>query len=332
LPLAVVPAQKTAALALPDKPSIAVLPFVNMSDEPTQEYFSDGMTEDLITDLAKLSGLFVIARNAVFTYKGKAVKPDQVSQELGVRYMLEGSVRKANNRVRITAQLVDTTTGGHLWAERYDRDLQDIFGVQEEIARRIAAALQVRLTAEEEESMARKYTNNMETWDSFMQATTLYRHYTKETNAQARELFQKAISLDSQFARGYASLAATHRQDWTCRWSQDPDESERQAFELAHKAVALNPSLPHGHHQLAYLYVYSGQHEPAIAEAEQAVKLDPNDPDGYAALAQMLSYAGRPREAVGFMEKAMQLNPKPPAYYFYHLGLAYYVMQQYDKA
>ena len=201
-------------MSLPDKPSIAVLPFVNMSEDPRQEYFSDGMTEDLITDLAKVAGLFVIARNSVFTYKGKVVKPEQVSRELGVRYMVEGSVRKADNRMRITAQLVDTKTGYHLWAERYDRDVHDIFAVQEEIARRITKALAVRLTLEEKANMERPYTNSAEAWDAFMRGAELYRKYPQKDNAQARELFEEAISLDPQFARAYANLAATYRQDW----------------------------------------------------------------------------------------------------------------------
>jgi adenylate cyclase len=303
-----------------------------MSGDPEQEYFSDGMTEDLITELSRLAGLFVIARTSVFTYKGKPVKPEQVSRELGVRYMVEGSVRKADNRVRISAQLIDATTGYHLWAERYDRDLQDIFAVQEEIARRITRALAVRLTPEEKEHMGQKYTNNTDAQGYFMRGMEHYRKYTKGANAQARELFEKAISLDPQFARAYASLSAAHRQDWTQRWSQDPQASERQAFELAQRSVAVDPLLPYGHEQLAYLYVYRGEHERAIAEAEQAVKLAPNSADGYAALAQNLTYAGRPQEAIPLMEKAILLNPKAPAYYFYHLGAAYYVLKQYDKA
>jgi adenylate cyclase len=331
-PSRVIPALQAPALSLPDKPSIAVLPFVNISGDPEQEHFSDGMTEDLITDLSRLGGLFVIARNSVYTYKGKAVKPDQVSQELRVRYVLEGSVRKANDRVRITAQLIDAMTGYHMWAQRYDRDLKDIFAVQEEIARRITKELALRLTQEEREHMGLKYTNSVEAWEYFMRGAELYRQYTKESNAQARELFEKAISLDPQFARAYANLAATHRQDWNGRWSQDPQASERQAFDLAQRSVALDPSLPYGHHQLAYLYLYREDHDQAIAEAEQAVKLDPNDADSYAALAVILAYAGRPQEAIPLMEKAKSLNPKAPVYYFFHLGLAYYVMKQYDKA
>jgi adenylate cyclase len=331
LPMAVAPAQNTSALVLPNRPSIAVLPFVNMSGEPGQEYFSDGMTEDLITDLARLAGLFVIARNSVFTYKGKAVKPDQVGQELKVQYILEGSVRKANNRVRITAQLIDAATGYHLWAERYDRDLQDIFAVQDEIAWRITRALAVRLTREEKEQMEQKCTTNVEAWEYFMRGAELYRQYTKEANAQARELFEKAISLDPQFARAYANLAGTHRADWTYEWSPDLPASQQRALELAQKSVDLDPSLPYGHQQLAYLYVYKREHDRAIAEAQEAVRLGGSSyADGYAVLAQTLIYGGQPDQAIELMERAISLDPKP-AYYRYHIGQAYYVMGQYEK-
>jgi adenylate cyclase len=321
---------------LPDKLSIAVLPFVNMSGDPEQEYFSDGMTEDLITDLAKLSGLFVIARNSVFTYKGKAVRPEQVSRELGVRYTLEGSVRKANDRVRITAQLIDAATGYHLWAERYDRELQDIFAVQEEIARRITRALAVRLTVEEKANMARQYTNSAEAWEYFMRGAELYRRSTKQDNAQARALFEKAISLDPQFARAYANLAATYRQDWNYEWTTDDPaklrDIEQGAFELAQRSVALDPSLPYGHIQLAYIYVYRLKHDDAIREAEQAIRLGGDSfADGYAVLAQVLTYGGNPQGAVPLMEKALALDPQAPVYYLRQLGQAYYVWGQVEN-
>jgi adenylate cyclase len=331
-PTAGAPAQQTAALALPDKPSIAVLPFVNMSDDPGQEYFSDGMTEDLITDLASLTGLFVIARNSVFTYKGKAVKPEQVRRELGVRYMLEGSVRKANNRVRITAQLVDATTGYHLWATRYDRDLQDIFAVQEEIARKITRALAVRLTPEEAEHMGRPYTDNVEAWENFMQGADFYRRYTKADNARARVFFETAIRLDPKFARAYALLAATHRQDWTLAWTQDRETSEAEAYRLAQRAVDLSrvepepkPSLPYALQQLAFVLLYKRRLQEASAAAEETVQRNPNYADGYAVWAQVLIYRGQPLYGLDRMEIAKRLDPKYPIYYDHHVGHAYYV-------
>jgi len=284
---------------LPAKPSIAVLPFVNMSGDPEQEYFSDGMTEDLITELSTLSGLFVIARNSVFTYKGKAVKPEQVSRELGVRYMLEGSVRKAHTRMRITAQLVDTTTGYHLWAQNYDRDFHDIFAVQQEIARRITRALAVRLTMQEDKHMGRPYTSSEVAWEYFMRGAELYRRFTPKDNADARALFEKAIDLDPEFARAYAILAATHRQDSNGRWSQDPESSEDLAYRMASKAVELarrelepKPSLPYTLEQLGFVLLYRRQYQEASDAAEEAVQRNPNYADGYALGAHVLIYRG----------------------------------------
>jgi adenylate cyclase len=330
--LTVVPVQQTAALALPNKPSIAVLPFVNMSGDREQEYFSDGMTEDLITDLASLTGLFVIARNSVFTYKGQAVKPERVRQELGVRYMLEGSVRKANDRVRITAQLIDTMTGYHLWAERYDRALQDIFAVQEEIARRITRALAVRLTPEEAENMGRPYTDSVEAWDAFKRGSLLYLLYKKEDNAQARELFLEAIDRDPQFARAYALLAGTHRWDWILAWTQDRDTSKAEASRHAQKAVELarqepepKPSLPYALQQSAYVLMSSRRYQEAQQAAEEAVQRNPNYADGYTALAQVLIYQEQTRYALDRMEIAKRLNPKYPPYYDFQVAQAYYV-------
>ena len=316
-PTLVVPAQLIAALALPDKLSIAVLPFVNMSGDPEQEYFSDGMTEDLITELSRLSGLFVIARNSVFTYKGKAVKPDQVSRELGVRYMIEGSVRKANDRIRITAQLVDATTGFHMWARALRPGLQDIFAVQEEIARRITRALAVRLTMEEEKQMGRPYTSSQVAWEYFMRGAELYRRYTPKDNAHARELFEKAIDLDPEFARAYASLAATHRQDWSLAWTQDPETSEELAYRMAQKAVELarreldpKPSLPYALEQLAYVLLYRKQYQDASKAAEEAVQRNPNYADGYAVWAHVLIYWGKPEEALHKTQEAIDSEPE----------------------
>jgi adenylate cyclase len=318
-------------LLTPAKPTIAVLPFVNMSGDPAQEYFSDGMTEDLITELSMLSGLFVIARNSVFTYKGKAVKPDQVNRELRVRYMLEGSVRKADNRMRITAQLVDTRTGYHLWAQNYDRDLHDIFGVQADIARRITQALAVKLTMEEDKHMGRPYTSSEVAWEHFMRGAELYRRFTPKDNAHARALFEKAIDLDPQFARAYAILAATHRQDSNGMWSQDPASSEDLAYRMASKALDLaskehepKPSLPFALEQMGWVLLYRGSLHEACKAADDAVKLNPNYANGYALWAQALVYLGKPDEALDKSQEAVRRDPLPFVY-DYHRGQAHYV-------
>jgi adenylate cyclase len=242
-------------LKMPEKPSIAVWPFINMSGDPEQEYFSDGITEDLITDLSKISGLFVIARNSTFTYRGKQVKVGQVGRELGVRYVLEGSVRKAAERVRITAQLVDASTGGHLWTERYDRDLEDIFALQDEVARKIVAALAVKLTEDEQERLERRYTENLEAYDYFLRGLEYLNPLTKEGIDQARRLFEKAIDLDLGFAAAYGHTSLTFWVQWSFGWTQDLQCLER-AFELARKATALHDSLPEAHRILGILCLW----------------------------------------------------------------------------
>ncbi len=318
-------------LPLPLKPSLAVLPFTNMSGDPEQEYFSDGMTEAIITGLSKLSGLFVIARNSVFTYKGKAVKVQEVSRELGVQYVLEGSVQKADSRVRITAQLVDATTGHHVWAESYDRNLSDIFALQDEVTLKIVLALKVKLTTEEQTRFQRAPTNNLEAYDYYLRWVDYYWRSTKETNLQARQMYEKAIALDPQYAAAYASLGATYTVEWIWQWSQDPQTLER-AFALTQKAIALDDSLPLAHSVLGWVYVFKKQHERAIAEGEQAITLAPNDAEGHANLGIILNLAGRPEEAMRLVEKAIRLNPRYPAQYLVNLGWAYTLTRQYEEA
>jgi adenylate cyclase len=324
--------QLIRAAQAPAQLSIAVLPFVNMSSDPQQEYFSDGMTEDLITELSRLSGLFVIAHNSVFTFKGRAVKPDQVGRELGVRYVIEGSVRKVDNRIRITAQLIDANTGYHMWAQYYDRDLQDVFAVQEEIARRITRAMAVQLTKEEEKNMGRPYTSSEVAWEYFMRGAELARRFTPKDNVNARELFEKAIDLDPQFARAYANLAATHRQDFYGMWTQDPESSEDLAYRMARKAVELarrelepQPSLPYALQEMGWVLLYREKHEEARQAAEEAVQLNHNYADGYALWAQTLVYLGEPEEALPKTQEAIDRNPIYPFFYDYHRGQAYYV-------
>ena len=320
---------------LPDKPSIAVLPFTNMSDDPAQEYFADGMTEDLITDLSKVSGLFVIARNSVFTYKGKAVKIRQVAEELGVRYVLEGSVRRVGQQVRINAQLIDAATGGHLWAERYDGSLSDVFGLQDQVARKIVAVLAVQLTAGEEQRVARKETEVPEAYDAFLQGWQHYLRQNPENFRKAISYFEKALELDPEYPRAYAALAATYWQSWKRFWServglQRWHDARVEAEKFLEKAKRRPTSLTH---QLAADMLSQRQrHEEAIAEAERAVALDPNDADSYMALAGALSLAGRPDEARQLVERAMRLNPHYPPSYLYQLGVAQFGTERFEKA
>jgi len=221
-----------AALPLPDKPSIVVLPFVNMSKDPEQDYFSDGLTEVLTGDLSKISSLFVIARNSAFTYKGKAVKVQDVGHEMGVRYVLEGSVLKASDQVRITAQLIDATTGYHLWSERYDRPFKDILTLQDEIVQKIVTTLRLQLTLQEQGYMVRKHTDNLEAYDYYLRGQESLWRATKETTAQARQMYEKAITLDPQYAEAYAWLGMTYYLEWIWRWNAAPQTLER-AFALA---------------------------------------------------------------------------------------------------
>jgi adenylate cyclase len=323
-----------SGLPLPDKPSIVVLPFANMSNEPQQEYFSDGITEDITTDLSRISSLFVIARNSAFTYKGKAAKVQDVSREMGVRYVLEGSVRKADNQVRITAQLIDGTTGGHLWAERYDRPLKDIFTLQDEIVQRIVTTLKLQLSLWEQGRLARKRTDNPEAYDSYLRGLeAVWRALSgsKEANTQARQLFERAMELAPTYAEACARLGMTYWIDWFYQWNPTPQTLTR-AGEMAQRAITLDESLAAPHEVLGVVYLWKKQHAQAIAEAERAIALDPNAADGYVNLANILTFAERPEEAIGLIEKAMRLNPQYPSTYVFYLSFAYRVAGRYDEA
>jgi TolB-like protein/Flp pilus assembly protein TadD len=323
--------EQPTPLPLPDKPSLAVLPFTNLSSDPEQEYFSDGLTEDLITDLSRLSGLFVIARHSTFTYKGKAVKVQEVSRELRVRYVLEGSVRKAGERVRITAQLVEAATGHHLWAERYDRPLQDIFALQDDIVQKIVTTLKLQLTLWEQGHLVRKTTANLEAYDHYLRGVEYFWRTTQGANTQARQMFEQALALDPQYAEAYARLGWTYVVAWLWEWGQDAQTLE-QAFALAQKAVTLDDSLSLAHRVLGLVYGWKRQHDQAIAAAEWAIALDPNDAEGYFRLADILNFAGRPEEAIKLVEKATRLNPYAPAFHLFFLGHAYYLTERYEEA
>jgi adenylate cyclase len=316
--------------ALPNKPSVAVLPFTNLSRDPSQEYFNDGVTEDLITGLSKLSGLFVIARNSVFTYKGKAVKISDVARDLGVRYVLEGGVQRSGSRVRITAQLVDATTGYHIWAERYDREVRDIFALQDEVTQQIVRALAVKLTEGERGRIARVRTSP-EVYDLVLRGSVERRRTTPDTNAESRRLFAKALDLDPTYAQAYVGLSWVHLQSWQLLWTTDRDVLER-AQELVERAIALDDTLAAGHSLLGQIYLWKKDHDRAIAQAERAVALAPNDADGYETLAEVLAWSGRPDESIKVIRQAMRLNPHYPFFYLWTLGHASYIARRTDDA
>jgi len=316
---------------LPDEPSVAVLPFVNMSGDSDQEYFSDGITEDLITDLSKISGLFVIARNSVFTYKGKAVKVQKISEELGVKYVLEGSVRRSDDRIRITAQLIDATTGGHLWAERYDRELNEIFALQDEVTQKIVSVLAVKLTEGEKDRLIHKDTENVQAYDLILRGLEYYFLFKEVENTQARRMFQQAVEIDSEYALAYSRIGRTYLREWSLGWSDDHNLLE-QAFELALRAKALDENLPDVYCLLGDIYLWQNKHDMAITALERTITLEPNNAEGLADLAHILTWAGRPEDAIGLVKKATRFNPAFPATYLWVLGHAYYLTSQYREA
>jgi len=320
------------ALPLPEKPSIAVLPFANMSGDPEQEYFSDGISEEIITALSKTPKLFVIARNSTFSYKGKPVKVQQVAEELGVQYVLEGSVRKSEDRVRIAAQLIDALTGRHLWAERYDRDLKDIFALQDEITIKIISALQVKLTDGEIARTSAKGTQNLEAYLKLLQAYEFLYTVTKEGFAQARRLCEEAIELDQEYAAAYGLLGATHFMDSTMGWSKSREESLNRAFEIIKKAKALDDSDSLSHSLLGVLYVMTTEFDKGIEECERAVALAPNSGKAHIWMGLVLHIVGRHEEAIRYAEHALRLDPIPPGWYFRILGQAYSWVGRYEEA
>jgi adenylate cyclase len=331
-PTTVEPASKERmAFPLPEKPSIAVLPFVNMSDDPNQAFFGDGITDQIITYLSMNPNMFVIARNSVFTYKGKPVKIQQVAEELGVRYVLEGSVQIVENRLRLTAQLIDALTGKHLWAERYDRDLKDIFALQDEITARILEELQVKLVFGEQ---YRKVAGpkNLDFIQKINKGWSYFLLFTPESNEQARRMYEEAITLEPEAAMAYNMLGWTHLFDVIFGASKSPGKDMERAFELAQKAITLNDSVGSPHSLLGYIYLANQQYEKAVAEVEQAVALSPNDADARAHMANIFNYVGKREEAINLSKQAIRLNPFPQSYYFSFLGDALCLAGQYEEA
>jgi len=320
-------------LALPDKPSIAVLAFTNMSGDPEQEYFSDGISEDIITDLSKLPKLVVIARNSSFTYKGKSVDVKQVGRELGVRYVLEGSVRKAGNRVRVTGQLIDAVSGAHIWADRFDRDLTDIFAVQDELTQEIISALKIKLDESEKVRIASGGTKNVDAHDFFLRGRELLfgNKLGREEFEQSMVCFRRAVELDPNYAGVYAGLAMGYALDHQNHWSDSSEKSLDQAQHFVDEAIARDETDPFGHFVAAVVATWTKDYERWGREADRALALSPNYALAHLTKGNLLTYTGEPDKAVPCYEQAIRLNPTV-ALYRHFLGTAYFIAGNYEIA
>jgi adenylate cyclase len=331
-PSASIPPTQTTALTLPDKPSIAVLPFANLSGDPQEEYFSDGITGNIITALSRSPDLFVIDRASTFSYKGKPIRVQEVSRELGVKYVLEGGVQKATGQVQVTAQLVDGTTGAELWAERYDRPLHDVFSVQDELARRIVTTMGLQLVLWDRTGVQRvRGTDNLEAYDYDLRGWEYFFMVTREGFLKAREMWEKATQLDPKYAEAYAGVGLTYYFEALYQWSGDPQAFD-EAYQWAQKAIALNDSEPEAYMLLGNLDLTKRHYDQAMSEGQRAVSLAPNLTDGYFWLSRILVYSGRPKEAVVAAEKGMRLNPRHPEYCLIQVGLAYLSMGRFKEA
>jgi adenylate cyclase len=314
--------------------SIAVLPFTNMSGDPEQEYFSDGISEDIITDLSKIAGLTVIARNSSFTYKGRSVDVREIGRELGVRSVLEGSIRRAGQRVRITAQLIDATSGSHLWAERYDRDLTDIFAVQDEVTTQIVGALKVTLSPAEKARLVDKEPSNIAAYDCVLRGREIMlgKEKNRETFEEAVTFFKKALELDANYSQAYASLGFAYMFDYQNRWSDDPDGSFKLAKECAQKAIENDPNEPLAHGVAALTAIFERDFDRAKAEVDRTLALNPSSALAHNLLGTIRSYSGRPLEAIPAIEQAMRLDPAFRPQFLHFLGIAYLLAGKYETA
>jgi len=321
------------AFPLPDRPSIAVLPFVNLSEDKSYEYIADGMTEDLIAALARFRQLFIIASNSTFTYKGRAVKVQQVAEELGVRYVLEGSVQISKDRIRVTAQLIDAIAGTHLWIERFDRPLTDIFQVQDELTRKLVGSLAGKLERAEMARVSLRHPDSLDAYGLYWRGVELRRRYTPSDNARSGELAEKAISLDPNYARAYILLAWSHFSNWQYGWLPGkPKESYQKALDLAYKAMALDPRDGFAHCTLGFFLLYGRKFDQAAAEFKEALKANPNDAHLIVLSAEFYTAVGRPEDAIRQIKEAMRLNPSGPNWYLMGLGWAQYVAHDYQGA
>ena len=321
-----------AAPVLARKPSIAVLPLVNMSGDPQQEFFADGLTEDLITELSRFHDLLVISRNSTFVYKGKAVKMQEVARELGVDYLLEGSVQKSGDRIRVTVQLIDAETDRHIWAERYDRELEDIFAIQDEMTRAIVATLPGRVEAASHDRAKRKPTDNMAAYECVLAAKVLHHRSTREDNVQAQRLLDRALALDPNYAHAHAWKACVLGQTWVYNWCADRDATFQQVAAELEIALALDDNDSDVHRILAALNVNREDHDKAAYHQERALALNPNYDLVVVQQGELLTWLGRPEEGIDWIKRAMRLNPYHPERFWNHLGRACYCAEKYAEA
>jgi TolB-like protein/DNA-binding winged helix-turn-helix (wHTH) protein/Tfp pilus assembly protein PilF len=313
-------------------PSIVVLPFENISDDPKQEYLADGMTEDIITDLSRLSNLLVIASNTSIKYKGRQVTPEEVGADLNVGFVLKGSIRQLGKSVRVNVQLVNTKTGFNAWAQRYDRNVTEVFAVQDAVTHRIVEALSVKITNQEKQRRLVRATDSLKAYDFFQEGQKLFKVSTKETHMQARDMYRKAIELDSNYGRAYGAMAVTLTNDFRRGWTDTPVETLDRALVLAKKAVALDDSAPQTYWALGFVYLARKEYDSAEKAAEQAISIAPNYADGYGLLALINSYLGQSKKAIELNNKAIRYNPYYTFEYLIVYGIAYYTMGDYDAA
>ena len=320
------------AFPISERPAIAVLPFTNLSEDPQQEYFCDGITIDIITDLSKFRNLFIIASNTVFTYKGKSVKITEVGKELSVQYVLEGSVQEAGERVRINVQLIDAITGNQIWAQRYDRSKKDLFTLQDEIIQTIVRTLAIKIETAERSRVMHKDTTNYQAYDYFIRGTGYLLYRTRSAVSKARQLFEKAIELDPQFASAYTALGWSYHLQVEYGWTEFIEQTSQRAVTLARKALSLDDFQPSAHELLGSVYIRKGQYDLAVAELQQALDLNPNDARIFNEMGEVLLYAGQTDDAIRLMKMGLRFNPIATPGIYMELGLAYYLKERYDDA
>jgi adenylate cyclase len=312
------------------KPSIAVLPFKNLSGDAEQEYFSDGISEDIVTELSRFHDLFVIARHSSFSFKNQALDIAEIGQKLGVQYLVEGSIRKSAGRVRITAQLIEVATGSHIWADRYDRELEDIFAVQDEVVRTITATLFGKVGLAYRDLAQKKTPTNMDAYDWFVQGRELYGTTTLDDNAKAISMFRKALSIDPDFAPAYALLSQACLRDWITFWTISPEESYEHVWNNARQSIALDDSDSVVHSALGYAHLFKGHHDQAYSLLSRAIELNPGDTDALIFMSRCEMLTGNPEQSIERIKEANQYNPY--GRYSWSLGTAYFVMRNYDDA